>query len=90
MAACALMPLKRNLPLTFAIVRSPVIEFSSAGCQAMTASTSLNTPSRTMYTLPDPPSSAGVPIMRRVPFTLFACIQRFSSIAAAVLAVPNR
>ncbi len=43
-----------------------------------------------MYTLPAPPSSAGVPIMRSVPFTLLACIHCLSAMAAAVLAVPNR
>jgi hypothetical protein len=61
-----------------------------AGCHAMTASTSSKTPSRTMNTLPDPPSSAGVPIMRSVPFTPLACIHRLSAIAAAALAVPRR
>ena len=56
----------------------------------MAASTSSNTPSRTMNTLPDPPSSAGVPTMRSVPLMPFACIHCLSAIAAATLPVPNR
>src|SRR5262245_28064394 len=60
-AACAAMP--RNLKLAV-IVASDVTagtELVSPGCQARTASTSFSNPARTMYTLPPPPSSAGVP-----------------------------
>ena len=88
--ACAATPWKRNFPEMFASDCEPSTTLPLAGCQTMTASTSSNTPSRTMNTLPEPPSSAGVPIMRSVPFTSFACIHCLSAIADATLPVPNR
>ena len=60
-AACAEMPWNRNFAPTFASVLLGLAALRSPGCQVTTTSTSSNMPSRTMYTLPEPPSSAGVP-----------------------------
>ena len=60
------------------------------GCQCNTASTPLNSPSRTIYTFALPPSSAGVPYSLMVPAFLFLISHSLSVIAAADVAVPKR
>ena len=54
------------------------------------ASTSWIKPARAMYTLPPPPSSAGVPYTRTVPLILLAFIQSITEMPAATEAAPKR
>ena len=61
LAACADTPRKRNLADLLASDAEGFALFTPDGCQCNTASTSPKRPPRTMYTLPAPPSSAGVP-----------------------------
>jgi carboxypeptidase PM20D1 len=74
--------------LAKALVR--VILFSAPGCQWMTTSTSLKRPALTIYTFPEPPSSAGHPYTRTVPLSRFSSISFLISMPAATEAVPNK
>jgi len=88
--AWAEMPRKRNFADLFASALSMPAKFTSEACQCITASTSLKRPARTMYTLPDPPSSAGVPYTRIVPGVPLFFSQSASAMPAETEAVPNR
>jgi hypothetical protein len=83
-------PWKRNFADLLDSALSTPAKFTSEACQCSTASTSLKSPARTMYTLPDPPSSAGVPYTRIVPGVPLFSSQFASAMPAETEAVPNR
>ena len=89
-AACAEIPRKRNFAERFASESPGLASFRSPGCHASTASTSEKNPSRTRYTLPAPPSSAGVPYTRMRPSLPLRSSQSFTANPAATEAVPKR
>src|SRR5690606_16159456 len=70
----------------------PVLMFTAflvPGCQSNTTSTPSKNPSRTRYTLPPPPSSAGVPNTLIVPWLPVSSSQVLMATAPATDAVPN-